>query len=88
MLDARKIAARGGASEDGGPVTVAVYTLQVVMNEEDPTATNEQAIEAFANEFQNALDNFHFVQVRYDALDFEVVSRIPVATIEPGEGGS
>lgn len=30
------------------------------------------------------MDNY-FMHIRYDALDFEVVSRVVVATIEPGE---
>lgn len=67
------------------PVTTAVYTLVAVMNEDDPNGTDEYHREAFAQEFQRALDDGYFIGVRYDSIDFEVVSRVPVATQEGHE---
>lgn len=85
MIDGRNIAMRPVELEEA-PVTTAVYTLQVVMNEENAfhafpsDIVDEEARRAFADEFQRALDDGYFVGLRYDALDFEVVSRIPVST--------
>jgi hypothetical protein len=54
------------------PVTVARYTVEVVMNEEDPRRSDDEHVEKFAAEFQRALDTGFFTELRYDAMDFEV----------------
>lgn len=87
MIDARPIT-ESHASEDGGPVTTAVYTIMVVMNEDSPGETDERHRERFAEAFQDAIDDGHFTPIRYDAIEFEVVSRIPVATASHPEAGS
>lgn len=78
MLDAREITHRG---EDADvPVTTAIYTVQFVMNEEDP---NPEAahVENFSAEIQRVMDEADFTTaLRYDACTFEVVSRVPIAT--------
>lgn len=57
------------------PVTTARYLIEVVMNEEEPEGTPEQFKEALAKEFQRALDDGYFEDIRYDALSFNVTER-------------
>jgi len=65
------------------PVTAALYTVEVVMNEDDFKADNEAHVEAFAKEFQRALDHGFFADLRYDAMTFEVKREI--IHTEPGK---
>lgn len=65
------------------PVHSAIYTMQVLMNEDNPHLTEKEAIEVFEIEMQRALDAGFFADLRYNFMQFEVVSRIVVFT-EPG----
>jgi hypothetical protein len=77
-MDARSLAGRG--TDALMPVTTAVYTVQFVMNEDNPS-DHDDHIGAFAAEIQRVMDEANFTTVlRYDAVNFEVVSRIVVAT--------
>jgi hypothetical protein len=82
-IDAREITNRGHDSDT--PVTTAVYTVQFVMNEDNP-AVDDDHIGAFAAEVQRVMDDANFTTtLRYDAVNFEVVSRIVIATTNPEE---
>jgi hypothetical protein len=77
-IDARSLAARGTDAEL--PVTTAVYTVQFVMNEDNPDPDAPHA-EHFAAEVQRVMDEADFTtSLRYDAVEYEVVSRIVIAT--------
>lgn len=77
-MDARKLIMRG--SDAKLPVTTAVYTVQFVMNEDDPS-DHADHIGAFSAEIQRVMDEANFTTaLRYDAVNFEVVSRIVIAT--------
>jgi PP-loop superfamily ATP-utilizing enzyme len=65
------------------PVTTAMYLLAVVMNEDDPTQNNEIQKAEFAEEFQRALDNGYFIALRYDAMQFQVISRTVLDVAPP-----
>jgi hypothetical protein len=58
------------------PVTVARYTVEVVMNEEAHQYTDVEHVAAFEAEFQRALDAGFFTSLRYDAMQFEVKREI------------
>lgn len=62
-------------NESALPVTTARYLVEVVMNEEIPSADAAMQIKAFEDEFQRALDDNYFVDIRYDALRFRVLDR-------------
>lgn len=82
ILDARPIAQAEHGSLAG--VTTAIYTVQFVMNEDNPREDADH-IADFADEIQRVMDEADFTtQLRYDAIDFKVVSRIVVSTV-PGE---
>lgn len=66
------------------PVTTAVYSIIVVMNEDDPIATDEQHREAFAAELQRALDAGFFTNLRYDAMTFDVPARVVIDVAAAG----
>lgn len=78
-MDARQIANCGTDSELS--VTTSVYTIQFVMNEDNPDALGVKHIEEFAAEIQRVMDDADFTtNLRYNAINFEVVSRIVIAT--------
>lgn len=81
MIDGREITELPNDSDR--PVTTAVYTIAIVMNESEPNGTPESHIGTLAAAFRKALTDGYFTALRYDALDFEVVSRIPVVTTQP-----
>lgn len=56
-------------------VTTARYMIEVVLNEDDPSADPETHKRTLADEFQRALDAGFFEDLRYDALLFNVTSR-------------
>lgn len=72
---AARIIARSRANESNHPVTTARYVVEFVLNEEDPHATNAKQIKALAAEIQKALDAGYLEEIRYDAIDFDVISR-------------
>jgi hypothetical protein len=78
-MDARQFAYRG---EDAHlPVTTAIYTVQFVMNEDDPDALGANHMANFSAEIQRVMDEADFTTaLRYDAVNFEVVSRIVIST--------
>lgn len=81
-MDARPIASRG--TDANIAVTTAVYTVQFIMNEDNPDENGDH-IGAFVAEIQRVMDdaaNFT-TNLRYDAVNFEVVSRIVIATTTP-----
>lgn len=67
------------------PVTTARYVIEVVMNEDEASADNEKQMAAMADEFQRALDNGFFEDIRYDALRFQVVSRTVLHVAPPND---
>lgn len=82
-IDAREIANRG--TDAMMPVTTAVYTVQFIMNEDNPKPFDDH-IGAFVAEIQRVMDEDNFTTaLRYDAVNFEVVSRIVIATTTPSE---
>lgn len=56
-------------------VTAAEYTIVLVMNEEDPGLDDTHARQLLAQEIQDAIDAGHFMDIRYDALSFQIVRR-------------
>src|SRR3954454_20442945 len=77
-MDARRLTGHG--TDAHMPVTTAVYTVQFVMNEDDPSEHSDH-VAAFASEIQRVMDDANFTtMLRYDAVAFEVVSRIVIAT--------
>ena len=56
------------------PVKTARYMIEVVMNE-DCLDADEGHRREFAKEFQRALDQGFFADLRYNMLVFDVVSR-------------
>src|SRR3954454_8143302 len=71
-MDASNINERG--EEANLPVTTAVYTVQFIMNEDDPDP-DANHLENFALEIQRVMDEGDFTTaLRYDAVEFEVVS--------------
>lgn len=67
------------------PVMTARYTLVVIMNEDNPDEGDELHRQAFAAEFQRALDDGYFQNLRYDAMEFDVVSREVLDTAPANE---
>jgi hypothetical protein len=65
------------------PVNTARYVVEVVLNENAFDTTEECQIKEFSDEFQRALDNGYFENIRYDALRFKVVSRTVIHTAPP-----
>lgn len=83
-MDAREVTGRG--TDAVLPVTTAIYTVQFVMNEEEPNALGGNHMDNFAAEIQRVMDEANFTTaLRYDAVTFEVVSRIVVSTTEVEE---
>lgn len=61
--------------ESDKPVTLAKYDITIVMNEEDDERDNMEHRKALADEFQRALDDGYFTDLRYDTLRFFVHNR-------------
>jgi hypothetical protein len=81
-MDAREVGARPALGDL--PVTTAIYTVQFVMNEEEPDALDANHMANFAAEVQRVMDEADFTTaLRYDAVEFEVVSRIVISTTAP-----
>lgn len=76
MIDPKDVieASREGSASNM-PVTTARYLLEVVMNEERAEDTPQGHKEAFAKEFQRALDAGFFTALRYNRLEFDVIVR-------------
>ena len=57
------------------PVTTARYVVEFVINEEDHTLTPEQAKARFCDALGDACADGLLVDFRYDAMEYQVVSR-------------
>lgn len=84
-IDPKPIIERSKHNLSHRPVTTARYSLEVVMNENNPDATSVEHRKAFADEFQRALDNGYFEDLRYDALEFKVTWRQELDVAPPNE---
>ena len=67
------------------PITAARYTLTIYMNEDDPNTSQVDAVESFAVEFQRALDNDYFLELRYDRIEFTVEREVLSVWTPPAE---
>lgn len=67
------------------PVRVARYLIEVVYNENDPDDDEAKQIKDLSDEFQRALDDGYFEDVRYDVLLFNVLSREVLHVSPAGE---
>ena len=75
MIDPSNVIQQSRENGSNVAVKTARYMIEVVMNEENPDADDKEHRDAFANEFQRALDDGYFEELRYNLLLFEVVSR-------------
>lgn len=86
-LDPTPVIASSRRNCSNVPVATARYTLEVVMNEDNPD--DESVAEhrkTFAAEFQRALDAGYFTDLRYDMLIFDVTKREVLDVAPAGEG--
>lgn len=72
--------------DDGPPVTTAIYTVLLAMNETDSGLTNEEHIKELSEEIQRVMDDARFTEdIRYNAVTFNVIRRQQIA-IHPMPG--
>ncbi len=83
-MNIQSIIAASVANESLMPVSTALYQLNIVMNEDKCHKNEEKHRQDFIAEFQKALDAGFFSNLRYDSLEFELVSRIVLHTASPG----
>jgi hypothetical protein len=67
------------------PVTTARYWVEIVMNEDDPDATDEEHRKNLAEELQRAADANFFADLRYNAMNFAVTRRDVLHVAPPRE---
>jgi hypothetical protein len=79
-MNIQSIIAASVANESLMPVSTALYQLNIVMNEDHAHKNEEKHLQNFSAEFQRALDAGFFSNLRYDSLEFEVVSRTVLHT--------
>lgn len=72
---AASVIACSRANESKHPVTTARYVVEFVLNEEDPHASNDKHVRTMAAGIRKAIDAGYLTAVRYDALEFDVISR-------------
>lgn len=88
MIDPATIIAASRANDSNAPVSTVRYLVEFVLNEEFPDADRDPTghMVALAEEIQRALDETSFlVDLRYNAIDFEVQSRTVLDTAPAGD---
>lgn len=65
----------GQTDPEGKPIKVATYIVRFTMNEDNYDRAPESHKVAFAEAIQDAIDDGFTDGLRYDALEFNVLSR-------------
>lgn len=74
-VNASRVVASSYPNQSDFPIVTSRYHIEVVMNECAHTGSEQERVAALAAEFQRALNNKFFVDLRYNHLEFEVTGR-------------
>lgn len=75
-IDATEIISHSRENDSEFPVTTARYLVEIVMNEENHSSSEEEMKKQLSDEIQRVMDHHRFTEsMRYDSVNFVVISR-------------